>query len=299
MTAKYEGELTGLAAAKAKAIVPAQQAYLAALAEAGKKAASANKADEGRAIAEEKEALAAGRAPDPVASPLLPRTLVTPRASLLHEVARVEREFTPRVQQAAAEYLRGLAFYEGKARTAGQAEVLKQIEAEKARVTAQSQEGAKLGQKTARDLVVNGDFARKNSDGTPEGWSSGDAGRGAVLTETGGNFLREVGGGKATTLFVQNVDRPEEAHELDISVRLRCKDLKGSGSYGIIIVQRDAQGGLVGSDFPCSLSTAAPAWKAVTGKVRLHAETKRLTIECRIVESTATVDFAGVRVAAR
>jgi hypothetical protein len=127
LTANYEGELVSLATAKARAITPAQQTYLAALADAAKKATVANKADEFRAVAEEKEAITAGRSPDLVASPLLPRMLASPRAALLHEVARVEREFIPRVQQTAAEYLRGLAFYEAKARTAGQIEVLKQI----------------------------------------------------------------------------------------------------------------------------------------------------------------------------
>jgi hypothetical protein len=250
-------------------------------------------------LAEEKDAVAAGQSLDPVASPLLPRKLSAPRTSLLREIGRLERDFAPRTQQIAAEYLRGLAFYEAKARTAGRPEVLKQIEAEKARVVAESQDAARLGQRDTRNLVVNGDFTRKNPDGTLESWSSGNVERGSVIAEQGVNFLREVGGGKITTIFLQNAAKPEGAHELEISVRLRCREMKVPGAYGIIIVQRDAQNGLTGSDFPCSLSTASPAWKSVTGNVRLHAETKTVTIECRIVDSTATVDFSDVRVAAR
>jgi hypothetical protein len=40
-------------------------------------------------------------------------------------------------QQAGTEYLRGLAFYEGKARSAGQTALLQQIEAEKLKVAGQ------------------------------------------------------------------------------------------------------------------------------------------------------------------
>lgn len=300
MAVKYQANAAALTEARNKAMTQAQQPYLAALTAAAQKAATGNKADEARAVTEEKEAITAGRALAPLASPLLPRELAMPRASLLRETARVERDFAARAQQSSAEYLRGLAFYETKARAAGQADLLKLIEAEKAKIAGQSPGAAgKPGAKTARDLVVNGDFAQKREDGSPESWNSGDRSRGAVTSEQGTTFLRAKSGDKTVTYFLENATRPADAQELEVSVRLRCRDMKGQGNYGVIIAQRDANNAVVSRDVPCILTAPSPAWRPVSGVVKLRPETKSLVIECRILDCAATVDFSNVRVEAR
>jgi hypothetical protein len=139
-------------------------------------------------------------------------------------------------QQLGTEYLRGLAFYESKAQAAGQADLLKQIQAEKLKVAAQS---------AGQSVVLNGDFAQKKADGTPESWTGGGPGKGAVTTEQGVTFLRMVSGDKKETWFIENVDRPANAQQLEVSVRLRSPDFKGVGPYGIVVAQRDAANQLV------------------------------------------------------
>jgi len=296
---KYQTSLAALTDARNKAITQLQQGYLTALATAAQKATSGNKADELRAVAEEKDAIAAGRPLATTPSPLLPRELAMPRGTLLRETARVERDFAARAQQGAAEYLRGLAFYETRARAAKQTELLALIEAEKLKVSGQAPQTSHAGGKAGRNLVTNGDFAQKKANGGPESWSSNDPGKGAVTAEQSTSFLRAVSGDKNVTYFLQNVDRPAEAQELAVSVRLRCREMKGQGSYGIIIAQHDGSGGIVSRDVPCEMLAVSPAWRSVNGIVKLRPETKKLTIECRILDCVATVDFSNVRVETR
>lgn len=299
MAAKYQAGVTALAEARTKAIAQLQQVYLAALATAGQKATSRNNTDELRAVTEEKDAITAGRPLASTASPLLPRELAMPRGTLLRETARIEHDFAARGQQGAAEYLRGLAFYETRARTAKQTELLALIEAEKLKVSGQTPASGRPGGKPGRNLVVNGDFAQKKENGSAEGWSTNDPGKGAVTAEQGTNFLRAVSSDKNVTYFLQNVDRPAEAQELVVSVRLRSREMKGQGSYGIIIAQHDGSGGIVSRDVPCEMNAQSPAWRSLNGIVKLRPETKKLTIECRILDCVATVDFSNVKVEAR
>jgi len=299
MAAKYQASLAALTEVRNKTMTQAQQPYLAALAAAGQKAAGGKKPDEVRAVTEEKEAIAAGRTLAAIASPLLPRELAMLRAALLRETARVERDFATRAQQGATEYLRGLTFYETKARAAGQADLLKLIEAEKLKIAGQSPGSVKPGGKAARNLVVNGDFAQKKEDGSPESWNASDRGRGAIITEQGTTFLRVVSADKTVTYFLQNAGRPAEAQELEVSLRLRCRDMKGQGAYGVIIAQRDANNTVLSRDVPCSLSAPSPGWRSLSGVVKLRPETKKLSVECRILDCTATVDFSNVRAETR
>ncbi len=128
-----------------------------------------------------------------------------------------------------ADYLRGLTFYENKAQAAGQTDLLKQIQAEKARLAAQGGTGARPAHGAGQSVVLNGDFTQKKADGTPEGWTAGEPGKGAVATEQGATFLRMVTADKKETWFIQYIDRPPDARELQVSVRLRSPDFKGQG----------------------------------------------------------------------
>jgi hypothetical protein len=111
--------------------------------------------------------------------------------------------------------------------------------------------------------------------------------------------LRIVASDKKETWFLENIDRPLDAQELQVSVRLRSPDFKGVGPYGIVIAQRDAANQLVARDTPCVLKTTSPVWRTMSGVVAIRPETKRLIIRCNMVDCSATVDFADVRVEAR
>jgi hypothetical protein len=120
-----------------------------------------------------------------------------------------------------------------------------------------------------------------------------------VTSEQGTTFLRARSADKIVTYFLENVDRPAEAQELAVSLRLRCRDMKGQGNYGVIIAQCDANNTVVSRDVPCALSASSPTWRSLNGVVKLHPETRKLVIECRILDCLATVDFANVRVETR
>src|SRR5947207_8784889 len=105
LAARYQADLAALAGTRDKAVTQFQQSYLTALTAAEQRATAGNKADELRAIVEEKVAVTAGRAVASVASPLLPLGLASARAGLLRETARVAHEYGVRAQQVAAEYL--------------------------------------------------------------------------------------------------------------------------------------------------------------------------------------------------
>ena len=299
LAAKYQSDLAALTQTKDKALALARQPYLDALTSAQQRATTEAKPDEAKAVADEKEAVAAGHALAPEPSPLLPRTLTTLRINFLRQAGREEHEYTVHAQQVAAEYLRGLVFYETKARAAGQTDLLKQIQAEKLKAAALGAVGPRPAPGAGRNVVLNGDFAQKKIDGTPESWTGGGPGKGAVATEQGITFLRIVANDKKETWFLENIDRPLDAQELQVSVRLRSPDFKGVGPYGIVIAQRDAANQLVARDTPCVLKTTSPVWRTMTGVVAIRPETKKLIIRCNMVDCSATVDFTDVRVEAR
>jgi hypothetical protein len=299
LTAKYHDDVKVLAEARNKALASLRQSYLTVLVAAEQRATIAGKPDEAKAVTEEKEAVTAGRTLATVAPALLPPGLAAPRAYLLRETARAEHEYGVHAQEAAAEYSRGLDFYETKARAAGRTDLLKQIAAEKARLAGQSPAGLRSGHDPSRNLVLNGDFARKNADGTPESWTAGGPGRGAATTEQSMTFLRVVSGDKKETYFLETIDRPSQAHELEATVRLRCRELKEKGEYGLVIAQRDGDNKLVARDVPCILSAASPGWKTLSGLVKILPETKKIVVRCNLANAAMTVDFAGVYVEPR
>jgi len=299
LAAKYQSDLDALAQTRDKALAQVRQPYLDILTAAEQRANSEAKPDEAKAVADEKQAVIAGNTLAATPSPLLPRALSTPRGNFLREAARVEHGYAVHAQQVAAEYLRGLVFYEAKAQAAGQAELLKQIQAEKLKVAALGAVGPRPAPGAGRNVVLNGDFAQKKDDGTPESWTGGGPGKGAVATEQGATFLRMVSSYKKETWFLENVDRPAGVQELQVTVRLRSPDFKGQGPYGIVIAQRDAANQLVARDLPCVLKAPCPAWRTMSGVVVIRPETTKLIIRCNMVECSATVDFADVRVEAR
>jgi len=297
--AQYQSAVDALAAERTKALDQLRQPYLTALAAAGQKATRENKQGEATAVVDETAAVTAGSALSPAPSPLLPRGLSTPRGYFLREAARLDREYAVHAQQAGAEYLRGLTFYENKAQAAGQTDLLKQIQAEKARLAAPGGAGARPAHGAGKSVVLNGDFTQKKADGTPERWTAGEPGKGAVATEQGVTFLRMVSADKKETWFIQYIDRPPDARELQVSVRLRSPDFKGQGPYGIVIAQRDAANQLVVRDQPCVLKAPCPVWKTMNGTVLIHPETKQIIVRCNKVDCSATVDFADLRIEAR
>jgi hypothetical protein len=299
LAAKYHADLDALTQVRSKAVATLRQSYLVALGLAEQKATSERKPDELKAVTDEKEAVADGRALTPLAAPLLPHELATPRAYFQREIARAGHEYAAHAQQAAGDYLRALAFYENKARMANQTDLLQQIEAEKLKLAGQNPAGPGSAPIGARDLVVNGDFSLKKDDNTPLNWTSGGPGKCAVATEEGTTFLRVVSRDKKETWFLENIERPVGAQELRVTARLRCRDVKVQGECGIIIAQRDGENNLLVRDHPCLLSGPSPGWKSLSGIVKIRPETKRLIIRCNMVNSVNTVDFADVRVEAR
>jgi hypothetical protein len=211
----------------------------------------------------------------------------------------LDRENAVRAQQAGAEYLRVLTFYENKAQAGGQADLLKRIQAEKARLAAQGVTGARPTHGAGKSVLLNGDFTQKKADGTLENWTAGEPAKVAVATEQGVSFLRIVGADKKETWFIQYIDRPPDAKELQVSVRLRCPDFKGQGPYGIVIAQRDAANQLISRDQPCVLKAPCPVWKTMNGMVMIHPESKQIIVRCNKVDCSATVDFADLRIEAR
>ena len=299
VAAKYHADLGALTEVRGKAVAALRQAYLTALGLAEQKATSERKPDELKAVTDEKEAVTDGRPLTPLPAPLLPHELATPRAYFQRETARAGHEYAAHAQQAAGDYLRALAFYENKARMANQTELLKQIEAEKLKLSAPNPSGPGSAPIAARDIVINGDFALLKDDGTPKNWTSGGPGNCAVATEEGTTFLRVVSRDKKETWFLENVERPAGAQELRVTARLRCRDVKVQGECGIIVAQRDGEDNLVVRDHPCILSGPSPGWRTLSGIVKVRPETKRLIIRCNMLNSLNTVDFADVRVEAR
>jgi hypothetical protein len=298
LAAKYQSDLAAVADVRDKALGQIRQTYLGALNSATQRATNLGKVDEAKAAADEKEAVTAGRNLTPLAAPMLPHELATSRAYFLRECSRVDHDYAVHAQEVAAQYLRGLTFFETKAQSAGQGDLLKQIQAEKAKLAAIGA-GPRTAHGTGRNLVLNGDFSRKNQDGTPESWNPGAPGKGVVATELNSNFLRVVSSDKKETYFLENLDRPAEAQELSVTVRLRCPALKETGEYGLVVAQRDAANNLLARDTQCLLKVASPTWRTLKGVVRILPETKRVIVRCNIVDSPMTVDFADVRVEPR
>lgn len=299
LAAKYHAYLDALTQARNKAVAALRQSYLTALGLAEQKATSERKPDELKAVTDEKEAVTDGRPLTPLPAPLLPHELATPRAYFQRETARAGHEYAAHAQQAAGDYLRALAFYENKAQMANQTGLLQQIEAEKLKLAGKNPASLGSARITARDLVVNGDFALKKDDGMPESWTAGGPGKCAVATEEGTTFLRVVSRDKKETWFLENIERPVAAQELRVTARLRCRDVKVQGECGIIIAQRDGENNLLVRDHPCILSAPSPGWRTLSGIVKIRPETKRLIIRCNMVNSMNAVDFADVRVEAR
>jgi hypothetical protein len=296
---KYQSAIDALAAERTKTLDQLRHPYLTALAAAGQKATSENKQGEAKAVADETAAVTAGSALPLAPSPLLPRGLSNPRGYFLREAARLDREYAGRAQQAGAEYLRGLTFYENKAQAAGQTDLLKQIQAEKTRVAAQGGASARPAHGPGQSVVRNGDFTQKKADGTLDSWTAGEPEKCAVATEQGMTFLRMVSADKKETWFIQYINRPPDARELQVSVRLRSPDFKGQGPYGIVIAQRDASNQLLSRDLPCVLKAPCPVWKTMNGTVMIRPETKQIIVRCNKVDCSATVDFADLRIEAR
>jgi hypothetical protein len=298
LAAKYQSDLAATGEARDKALAQIRQTYLTALSSSAQRATNSGKTDEAKATADEKEAVTAGRDVTPVAAPMLPHELATARAYFLRETSRAAHEYAVHAQEVAAQYLRGLVFFGTKAQSAGQADLLKQIEAEKAKLAAQGA-GPRPARGSGHNLVLNGDFSQKNKDGTPEGWSPGAPGKGIVATEPNITFLRLVSADKKETYFLENLDRPAEARELTVTVRLRCRELKEKGEYGLVVAQRDAANNLLAHDAQCLLAAASPSWRTLNSIVRILPETKKVIVRCNIVDAPMTVDFADVRVEPR
>ncbi|HEY3898685.1 MAG TPA: hypothetical protein VGM54_08740 [Chthoniobacter sp.] len=298
LAAKYQSDLTVLTGMREKALAQNRQTYLAVLASAQQRANNLGKTDEAKAASDEKDTLTAGRDLTPLAAPMLPRELATSRAYFLREASRAEHEYAVHAQEVAAQYLQGLLFFETKAKSAGQADLLKQIAAEKVKLAAQGA-GPRPARGTGRNLVLNGDFSRKNADGTPESWGPGAPGKGVVANEVNTTFLRVVSTDKKETYFLENLDRPAEAQELAVTVRLRCPGLKEKGEYGLVVAQRDAANNLLARDAQCLLKVASPTWRTLNSVVRILPETKHVIIRCNLVDAPMTVDFAEVRVEPR
>ena len=297
LAAKYQADLDALAQSKSKAMATVRQPYLTALAAVEKSATNEGKNDVLKAVTDEKEAVIAGQALANTATPLLPRTLATPRAALMKESARLDHDYALRAQQAAAEYLRGLVFFEGRARTGSQTVLLQKIDAEKARITGRSAASPNAGPSSGKSIVLNGDFSQKDENGMAENWKLGGKSQGAVTTEHGITFLRFVNPNAKKNAFFQSVDRPADAREVLISVRIRSgADLTGHGEYGFLIWQLDAQDKQITRDMPVRLTAPAPAWATYSGAVKLVPEAKKIMFRGIIDNGlTGSVDFAELR----
>jgi hypothetical protein len=300
LEAKYDSALDALDHARTKAIAALRQSYLTALDAAEQRATSEGKRDELKAVTAEKETLAAGRALKAAAATWLPHALGTPRSYFLREMERAEHDYAAHAQLAAGEYLRGLAFYENKAKMAKQDDLLKLIEAEKLKITGQSPASPPSVRSTGENLVLNGDFTQKSADGMAENWKLGGKSQGAVTTDHGVSYLHFVNPDAKKEVFFQTVDRPPDAKELVVTVRMRSSDLDGHGEYGVVIWQLDAQDKQISRDMPVRATAPAQGWRTYSGTVKLLPDAKKIQFR-GIIDTglTGAVDYGDLRGEAR
>ncbi|HEX5177345.1 MAG TPA: hypothetical protein VFV83_09965 [Chthoniobacteraceae bacterium] len=291
--AKYDTQIAALERTRETALAAARSPYVADLDAAGRKAVSAGREEEGKAIEAEKKAVLAGRDLDSIASPLLPRELMRPRGAYLREFARVDRDFSERMKKPASNYLRALSFLEAKATTSKQAEIVEQIRAEQRRA---DPDRAGPSGPIENNVVVNGDFADTQPNGMPAHWGLNGPGKAAVTTEDGVKILRVASTSNTETWLRQPVKVPAGSKELRVQVRVRAPDLK-TGGYGIVIAQLDGTSSWKGQEQVCWSTTRQRSWKDLEGKIKLAPEIAEIVVRCDIKGAIATVDFADVRAA--
>jgi len=296
LTAKYQSDLDALAQARSKAVAPLRQSYLSALAAEEQKATAEGKQNELKAVTDDKDALTAGRELVTKPSPWLPHTLAAPRATLIHETGRAEHEYAVHAQQAGAEYLRGLVFYENSARAANQAGLLEQIAAEKIKVTGSVPGATPTGADGSRNLLLNGDFTKANESGMAENWTLGRKGVSGVTNEHGNFYFHFVDPDATKQFFFQTVDRPLDAKEVVLKLRMRAPELKGRSTYGVAVWQLDAQGNEITHERPVLVSGPVPEWKTYTATMKLLPETKKIQFRGFMDNGlTGAVDYGDFR----
>lgn len=294
---RYEAAVSSSRLLLDKSLGAARAPYLPALSVAEAKASGTGKPDELKAILDEKQALAAGRALDAIPSPLLPRSMNAARSAYLRDVAKAERDEAARIENAKGLYLRDLAFIETKARSARNETLLQGVANEKAKLVEGSVtvSGSTPPAARGRNLIENGNFAERNPDGTPGAWNHENRGKGAVISESGISFLRFISADQKEAFFLQNVQRPENVRELAVSIRVRCDQIK-EGGYGLVIAQRDGSKKLTSRDKVCYSTTPVRQWRQLKGQVKLKPETKDLVVKIQIDSAGATVDFADLKI---
>jgi len=295
LAAKYDAEIAALTRAHEQALEPIRKAYLNLLATAEQQVTSVGNPDALKAIVTEKEALTTGPTIDQTPSPLLPQQLIKPRTTYLRELARIDRSHAQIAQKPTTDYLRALAFLEAKARGSKQTDLVEQIRTEKLRISGQAASNSGPVQNT---LVVNGDFSQKNANDLPDKWSVNGPGKAAATMEDGMPFLRLLSPSKTETWLRQPIKRPPGAKELRVQLRVRCRDFKSGGGYGIVLAQFDSAATWRSGTEVCWSDSRVPSWKELRGVVTLQPDTAEIVIRCNIKDAIATVDFADVRVSA-
>jgi hypothetical protein len=294
---KYKADADALTPMREQALATVAKPYTEALDAAEQKSTQAGRAEEVKAILEEKKKVSAGRRVGQVAAPQLPKGLAGARTTYLREFERCEREHAARAKQLAADYLRALGTIETAARSKKQDTLLAQIALLKRDLL--REETAVFG--TGANLVTNGDFSKKVSGDAPDNWEAHGPLKGGVVTEGESSFLRfSTTGERREAIYRQSFDRPPNTKEIAISVRMRCSLMKGPGKIGVSVSERNAAGDYLRiADAFTPASEEIRDWKQFTATVKLMEGTNSVIIRLRSIGALTVVDFDDVRVERR
>jgi len=301
--AKHKADLAALDAQKAAAMTRAQQPYLAALEGAEKTATTTGSLEVVAAIAKERQALKDGLMA-PASPEGLPKSLQSARKACLDAIARTAADTAPRQKAIDAAYLRALVALQSKA--AGNAELTKQITAEKANLLANVSSGAgdaKQAQANNRNVVVNGTFDAIDADGHPRGWSFYGPGADTAfkVIREGANAVLHmtVDGAPVSIGESQPIPVPPRAKTITVRGKVRGKveqHLPNDPNFGADVLARfqDANDKDVGQ----ILLVGRPdgGWKALSQSGPVPPGAKTVGVACVGWWVSGTFDFDDIEV---
>ena len=190
---QFEKQTIQLDGAKSTASKAVAARYLTALDASEKSATAGSKLNAVTAILAEKQAVQSDAGLPPAASPDLPKELGAARAAYIRDIAQISKAMAPKNQALAISYLRALVAIEAKARAGKNEPLLAEIAGEKqkaaaAGTAANASASAATPPANSKNLVINGDFSKAESDGQPTAWES--KGNAKVVVEGGQSFVR-------------------------------------------------------------------------------------------------------------
>jgi hypothetical protein len=309
LVAKHKADQAAVEAQKSAALARLQQAYEAVLDGAEKAATTAGALEVVAAIAKEREALKSGLMA-PAFPESLPKTLQAARKVCLDGIVRVSADQGPRRKAIDADYLRALAALQSRA--AGNAELAKQVAAEKANLLASVSAGTSAGDPkpaaaNSRNVVVNGTFDVVDTEGHPLRWrffgtSGADVckvarGENPVLRMTVGNVPQSLGA-------IQTIEVPPSARTVLIRGRVHGKatdhkaDDSNSGANiaAQFVVADDHPMDGPDKGWKIAIGGHDGGWKTLTKTFPVQSGAKLMEIACISWWVAGTFDFDDIEV---